>query len=278
MEMELFYDMPTECAADYSELKAQIESIPSTDLIWSYRITSVELAKEYRGEGIGKRIYEAALSLGTASEPIILVADRCFPGGSTSGDAMRVWNAVAERYLSKGLCMSSIPAGALREGHVPTLLRQVIRLLVERKSVYTKTIPANIADIYADDIRLYKKAVGKSVRGLVRVYSVTEDQRGVTIEMEYVLPQDRSRGAYRHLNNARYYALRCVGEGVECIEEAPDLTDEEYELAVEMLKDVNSAARFFEVDGPNMDTNPGNYGFLKRNGRMELVFFDFGHD
>ncbi len=150
----------------------------------------------------------------------------------------------------------------------------------ESKNTYTKTISSGVAIDRRKEIQLYKDAVGQEyIRGVAKVYNVTDNEDGsVTIEMEYILPYDNSKGAYGDIGDARYHALRCKGAGKNCVDEYDKLkTDEEYEMALGFHKDIKAAAKYFRTSGNNLDDNPGNYGFAERNGRLELVFLDFGH-
>ena len=148
----------------------------------------------------------------------------------------------------------------------------------ESKNTYTKTISSNRAIDRKKEIQLYKDAVGQEyIRGVAKVYNVTDNEDGgVTIEMEYILPYSNSKGAYGAVKEPRYYALQCKDTGKNCVDN-PKLSDEEYEVALEFHKDVKAAAKYFRTSGSKLDDNPGNYGFAERNGRLELVFLDFGH-
>tara|TARA_Y100000034_G_C6820211_1_gene369326 strand:- start:593 stop:1111 length:519 start_codon:yes stop_codon:yes gene_type:complete len=147
------------------------------------------------------------------------------------------------------------------------------------RNTYTKTMPPSSAGERKKEIQLYKDAIGKEIRGVAKVYNVKDNEDGsVTVEMEHILPYDNSKGAYGEaIREPRYQALRCIGTGRSCVDERGKLNDEEYEMALEFHKDIKSAAKYFRVSGSKMDDNPGNYGFAERNGRLELVFLDFGH-
>ena len=149
----------------------------------------------------------------------------------------------------------------------------------ESKNTYTKTISSGVAIDRRKEIQLYKDAVGQEyIRGVAKVYNVTDNEDGsVTVEMEYILPYDNSKGAYGNVREPRYHALRCKGAGKNCVDEYDKLNDEEYEMALGFHKDIKSAAKYFRTSGNNLDDNPGNYGIAERNGRLELVFLDFGH-
>lgn len=149
----------------------------------------------------------------------------------------------------------------------------------ESKGTYTKTIAAGVAPQRKKEIQLYKDAIGQEyIRGVAKVYNVSDNEDGsVTIEMEYILPYSNSKGAYGDVGEPRYQALRCKSAGRNCVDEYDKLNDEEYEMALGFHKDIKSAAKYFRVDGGKLDDNPGNYGFAERNGRLELVFLDFGH-
>jgi hypothetical protein len=168
------------------------------------------------------------------------------------------------------------------------LLREYIRDLLseiiqggfhdESKGTYTKTISSGRASMRKKEIQLYKDAIGQEIRGIAKVYNVTDNEDGsVTIEMEHILPYSNSQGAYgKEIREPRYHALRCIGAGKNCVDERGKLNDEEYEMALEFHKDIKAAAKYFKTSGSKMDDNPGNYGFAERNGRLELVFLDFG--
>ena len=150
----------------------------------------------------------------------------------------------------------------------------------ESKGTYTKTIAAGVAPQRKKEIQLYKDAIGQEyIRGVAKVYNVTDNEDGsVTIEMEHILPYDNSKGAYgAAIREPRYQALRCKDGGKNCVDERGKLNDEEYEMALGFHKDIKSAAKYFRTPAKNLDDNPGNYGFAERNGRLELVFLDFGH-
>ena len=149
----------------------------------------------------------------------------------------------------------------------------------ESKNTYTKTISSGVAIDRRKEIQLYKDAIGQEyIRGVAKIYNVTDNEDGsVTVEMEYILPYDNSKGAYGDIGDARYHALRCKGAGKNCVDEYGKLNDEEYEMALGFHKDIKSAAKYFRTPGKYLDDNPGNYGFAERNGRLELVFLDFGH-
>ena len=149
----------------------------------------------------------------------------------------------------------------------------------ESKGTYTKTIAAGVAHQRKKEIQLYKDAIGQEyIRGVAKIYNVTDNEDGsVTVEMEYILPYDNSKGAYGNVREPRYQALRCKGAGKNCVDERGKLNDEEYEMALGFHKDIKSAAKYFRTPGKYLDDNPGNYGFAERNGRLELVFLDFGH-
>ena len=147
------------------------------------------------------------------------------------------------------------------------------------KNTYTKTIPAVQAADRKKEIQLYKDAIGQEyIRGVAKVYNVSDNEDGsVTIEMEYILPYSNSKGAYGDIREPRYQALRCKGASRDCVDERGKLNDEEYEMALGFHKDIKAAAKYFRTSGNKLDDNPGNYGFVERNGRLELVFLDFGH-
>jgi len=148
----------------------------------------------------------------------------------------------------------------------------------ESKGTYTKTIAAGVTPQRKKEIQLYKDAIGQEIRGVAKVYNVSDNEDGsVTIEMEHILPYDNSKGVYGDIGEPRYQALRCKGAGRNCVDERDKLNDEEYEMALGFHKDIKSAAKYFRVGGSKLDDNPGNYGFAERNGRLELVFLDFGH-
>ena len=149
----------------------------------------------------------------------------------------------------------------------------------ESKNTYTKTISSSRAMDRRKEIQLYKDAIGQEyIRGVAKIYNVTDNEDGsVTVEMEYILPYDNSKGAYGNVREPRYHALRCKDGGKNCVDERGKLNDEEYEMALGFHKDIKSAAKYFRTSGSKLDDNPGNYGFAERNGRLELVFLDFGH-
>ncbi len=149
----------------------------------------------------------------------------------------------------------------------------------ESKGTYTKTIAAGVAPQRKKEIQLYKDAIGQEyIRGVSKVYNVTDNEDGsVTVEMEHILPYSNSKGVYGDIGDARYHALRCIAAGRNCVDEYGKLNDEEYEMALGFHKDIKAAAKYFRTSGSKMDDNPGNYGFAERNGRLELVFLDFGH-
>ena len=132
--------------------------------------------------------------------------------------------------------------------------------------VYIKSLP-----LYSPDLEVYKRAVGQDIRGVAKVFDV----EGGEVKMEYVVPYSNSKGLYNIDNDARYEAIQCAGLGEECL--SRKLSDEQYDIATEFLADLNSAADFFGEEASSLDTNPANYGFVNRNGRDELVLFDFGH-
>lgn len=61
-------------------------------------VVDVELNEEYRGKGLGLKMYELALK---KAKPMVLITDRC-KGMSTSEDAMRVWEKLKKKYPSLG--------------------------------------------------------------------------------------------------------------------------------------------------------------------------------
>jgi hypothetical protein len=168
----------------------------------------------------------------------------------------------------------------LRE-YIRELLSEIIQGGVhdESKGTYTKTIAAGVVPDRKKEIQLYKDAIGQEIRGVAKVYNVTNNEDGsVTIEMEHILPYSNSQGAYGEaIREPRYQALRCIGAGKNCVDEHHKLNDEEYEMALGFHKDIKAAAKYFKTSGSKMDDNSGNYGFAERNGRLELVFLDFGH-
>jgi hypothetical protein len=169
------------------------------------------------------------------------------------------------------------------------LLREYIRCLLseiiqggfhdESKGTYTKTITAGRASTRKKEIQLYKDAIGQEyIRGVAKVYNVTDNEDGsVTIEMEHILPYSNSKGTYGDaIREPRWHAIQCIAAGKNCVDEYNKLSDEEYEMALGFYKDIKAAAKYFKTSGSRMDDNPGNYGFADRNGRLELVFLDFG--
>ena len=95
--------------------------------------------------------------------------------------------------------------------------------------------------------------------------------------MEHILPYSNSKGVYgAEIREPRWHAIRCIAAGKKCVDEYNKLSDEEYEMALGFHKDIKAAAKYFKTSGSRMDDNPGNYGFADRNGRLELVFLDFG--
>lgn len=63
-----------------------------------YYVVDVELQPEYRGKGLGLKMYEAALK---KARPAILITGGC-KGMGTSEDAMRVWKKLMGKYPSMG--------------------------------------------------------------------------------------------------------------------------------------------------------------------------------
>ena len=131
--------------------------------------------------------------------------------------------------------------------------------------IYIKSLPLDNPDLPA-----YTRAVGQDIRGVAKVFDV----QGGEIKMEYIVPYSNSKGIYDIDNDARFEAIACVGHGEECL--SHKLTDEQYDLAIEFIADLQSAADFIGVESKFLDTNPANYGFVNRNGRDELVMFDLG--
>ena len=130
---------------------------------------------------------------------------------------------------------------------------------------YIKSLPLDSPDLEA-----YKRAVNQDIRGVAKVFDVRDGE----IKMEYIVPYSNSKGIYDIDNDARFEAIQCVGHGKECL--SHKLTDEQYDLAIEFIADLQSAADFIGVKPKLLDTNPANYGFVNRGGRNELVMFDFG--
>ncbi|HAW79514.1 MAG TPA: hypothetical protein DCX27_07260 [Balneola sp.] len=131
--------------------------------------------------------------------------------------------------------------------------------------IYIKSLPLDNPDLPA-----YTRAVGQDIRGVAKVFDV----QGGEIKMEYIVPYSNSKGIYDIDNDARFEAIACVGHGEECL--SHKLTDEQYDLAIEFIADLQSAADFIGTESKFLDTNPANYGFVNRNGRDELVMFDLG--
>ena len=131
--------------------------------------------------------------------------------------------------------------------------------------IYIKSLPLDNPDLPA-----YTRAVGQDIRGVAKVFDV----QGGEIKMEYIVPYSNSKGIYDIDNDARFEAIACVGHGEECL--SHKLTDEQYDLAIEFIADLQSAADFIGIESEFLDTNPDNYGFVNRNGRDELVMFDLG--
>ena len=131
---------------------------------------------------------------------------------------------------------------------------------------YIKSLPLDNPDLEA-----YKRAVGQDIRGVAKVFDVQDGE----IKMEYIVPYSVSKGIYDIVDDdARYEAIACVGHGEECL--SYKLSDEQYDLAIEFIADLQSAADFIGVKPEDLDTNPANYGFVNRSGRDELVMFDLG--
>ncbi len=130
---------------------------------------------------------------------------------------------------------------------------------------YIKSLPLDNPDLKA-----YKRAADQDIRGVAKVFNV----QGGEIKMEYIVPYNNSKGIYNIDNDARYEAIACVGHGEKCL--SHKLSDEQYDLAIEFIADLQSAADFIGVRAKDLDTNPANYGFVNRNGRDELVMFDLG--
>lgn len=143
-------------------------------------------------------------------------------------------------------------------------------------NTYIKSYPPG-----AMELESYSNAVGKEIRGVAKVISVDNNRE---IKMEYVTPYDNSKGLYRNIDkDAIYEAVQCLGarkhprwdSDEDCLSEK--LSDSQFELAQEFLADLNSVAEFLGLKDPSqLDTSPGNYGFVERNNRMELVMFDLG--
>jgi len=131
--------------------------------------------------------------------------------------------------------------------------------------VYIKSLPLD-----SPDLKVYKRAAGQDIRGIAKVFDV----EGGEIKMEYVVPYSNSKGLYNIDNDARFEAVQCAGHGEECLSDK--LSGEQYDLATEFLADLNSAADFIGIEPEDLDTNPANYGFVKRSKRDELVLFDLG--
>ena len=65
----------------------------------------------------------------------------------------------------------------------------------ESKGTYTKTIAAGVVPDRKKEIQLYKDAIGQEIRGVAKVYNVSANEDGgVTIEMEHILPYADSKG------------------------------------------------------------------------------------
>jgi len=130
---------------------------------------------------------------------------------------------------------------------------------------YIKSLPLD-----NPDLKTYKRAVDQDIRGVAKVFDV----QGGEVKMEYIVPYSNSKGIYDIDNDARFEAIACVGHGEECL--SHKLSDEQYDLAIEFIADLQSAADFIGIESKFLDTNPANYGFVNRGGRDELVMFDLG--
>lgn len=86
------------CAADVEALRAKGHG---TEQAWF--VTNVNIEKEHRGTGLGKRLYQTAFDAIVKKGGSAMVGSHdCAMSGGTSSDAKRVWVSMAKKYPSSG--------------------------------------------------------------------------------------------------------------------------------------------------------------------------------
>jgi len=99
-------DYSRDCSDDLKALQSkypQLQERKSLILYWS------SVAKEYQGQGIGSKLYYESIKEGwreNKNKPFIFVPHYCKHNGSTSEEALRVWNSLVRKYPSSGHCIA----------------------------------------------------------------------------------------------------------------------------------------------------------------------------
>jgi len=89
------------CQKDIEKLKDSQPKLADAKVLAVYKAFLTD--ESYRGQGVGKAMYEATMVRGFKEEgPFMFVPMKCSIGSGTSDDAVRVWISLGRRYPSSG--------------------------------------------------------------------------------------------------------------------------------------------------------------------------------
>jgi len=138
--------------------------------------------------------------------------------------------------------------------------------------------------IYSDtdpDIENYKRAIGKNVRGIAKVYDVVEglDPEYTVIFQEQAISPEHLPKQMRDV--ITHIADFCLDQNeIEtCFDDdlIDNMTPKQLDLSQEMLDDAVTGMKWLRSTPELMDSNSGNYGIVDRGGRPQFAWIDFGH-
>lgn len=95
------------CSDDLIDLSYEHPQIMEGEDIRILEVNVVSLSKDYRGQGIGKEIYNQLIK-GWAKrvrKPFVIIPEKCSVSGSTSDMAMNVWKSLKREHPSSGYCV-----------------------------------------------------------------------------------------------------------------------------------------------------------------------------
>ena len=107
-------DLKPSCREDFEKVLNEMEYQSGWSVrdhqIQKWRVHDVGLDSEYRGKGIGYKMYENIFQITRGQKGVIIIPDGCFHGGVTSWSARSVYERLGRNYVSKGDIVGSYPA------------------------------------------------------------------------------------------------------------------------------------------------------------------------
>ncbi len=96
-----------QCSDDLIDISYEYPQVMDGEDIRILEVNVVSLSEDYHGKRIGSEIYQKLIEGWSkrVRKPFVIIPEKCSVSGTTSDQAMRVWDSLKRKYPSSGLCV-----------------------------------------------------------------------------------------------------------------------------------------------------------------------------